>query len=276
MSERRNTTIGFTMSAVLILLMLGSNARSARSEAMYNVTYLAPFQYSVTRGNPSYLSYITDPALLSAFKAGSFDGYTTGFLNNPNSSYQVTTMNDKGMAIGYYVEHPIGSGIELFVTNGGPPTSPGSHITFIPFLHSSDNWGSVNAINESGAVVGSSFKGSAMFSQNIESGNGFIYQNGVMQNLNNLSIPQIPTGTDLANSVHIGDAVAIDSAGRIIAYGFDSQLGGGYDGLGVFLLTPTNLNVPEPSTLIIFGLVGGSLYFKQNATRSRSGNPINT
>ena len=67
MSERRNTTIGFMMSAVLIVLSLGSLTGSARSEAMYNVTYLAPFQYSVTSGTPSYLSYITNPALLRGY-----------------------------------------------------------------------------------------------------------------------------------------------------------------------------------------------------------------
>ena len=263
MSERRNTTIGFMMSAVLILLMLGSNARSARSEAMYNVTYLAPYQYSPDRGSPNYLSYISDLALLSDFKAGSFDRYTTGFLNNPNSSYQVTAMNDKGMAIGYYVMNPIGSGIELFVTNGGAPTSPGSHITFIPFLHSSDNWGSVNAINESGAAVGSSYIGSYAPGQNIVQGNGFIYQDGILQNLNNLIAPQIPSGTDLATTIQIGDAEGIDSAGRIIAYGFDSQHGGGYDGLSVMLLTPTNLNVPEPSTLVFTILVVGGIAGKR-------------
>ena len=74
MSERRNTTIGFTMSAVLILLTLGSNSRSARSEAMYNVTYLAPLEYTPQTAFSTYLSYIKDPSLISDFKAGSFDG----------------------------------------------------------------------------------------------------------------------------------------------------------------------------------------------------------
>ena len=63
-----------------------------------------------------------------------------------------------------------------------------------------------------------------------------------MQDLNAM----IPTSANIT----LVDAVGIDGSGRIVAYGTDSS--GQTD---EFLLTPLEAPVPEPSTLVIFGLV---------------------
>ena len=95
-------------------------------------------------------------------------------------------------------------------------------------------YGFANALNNSNEIVG--------WSQ-IASGaqHAFLYMNGTMQDLN-LMIPA-------SSGVTLIDAVGIDAAGRIVAYGTDAS-----GQTEEYLLTPQIVPAPEPSTLVVFGV----------------------
>ena len=104
-------------------------------------------------------------------------------------------------------------------------------------------------------VVGSSWHDGPLTSGNNNlNNNAFIYQNGVITNLNSL----IPSSAD----IHLVSAMAINDAGQILTEGVDS-----YGDGRVYLLTPDGMpapaapvlfgnETPEPSTLAFVVLVG--------------------
>lgn len=156
-----------------------------------------------------------------------------------------TAINSSGQVAGYS-EDSSGQG-RAFLYSNGQMTNLGT----LPGDTSSSAFG----INSQGIVVGTSWHiGSSL--NNALNNNAFADQNGVMTNLNSL----IPSSLN----IHLQDAVAINDAGQILAYGVDSS------GAGLaYLLTPSDMpapvppvffgtEVPEPSTFA-FGLMLGAV-----------------
>ena len=141
-----------------------------------------------------------------------------------------TGINNSGQVVGYgFITSSATTA--AFLYKDGQMINLGS----LPGLASSAAY----AINSSGVVVGSA--------NNVSPpATAFIYQNGVMTDLNSL----IPSSANF----HLTEAQFINDAGQIVAEGVDAQ--GNYSN---YLLTPSNMpapvppdltgQVPEPSTL---------------------------
>jgi probable HAF family extracellular repeat protein len=132
-------------------------------------------------------------------------------------------------------------------------------------------WSSfATSINNLGQVVGSSTSTEGPIGFRGSNG-GFLYSNGVMQDLNELIAPG--SGWDIIS------ANQINNRGQILALGMNMD-GSKYENL---LLTPTGLPepgnavyptiIPEPSSWIVFGLISVGLAVQQ---RHRRRNPAST
>ena len=121
-------------------------------------------------------------------------------------------------------------------------TSTGTWTTYISVPGDGQNLGTLGgasalaaALNNSNQVVG--------WSQ-IANGaqHAFLYSNGSMQDLNLLD--------PATSGITLGDAVGIDSAGEIVAYGTNAS-----GQMHEYLLTPAEVPVPEPSMLAVMSLI---------------------
>jgi len=169
---------------------------------------------------------------------GTFGGTSSGGTAINNQGQVVGTYGLGYNAAGAYVEHAFLYSNGKMLDLGTLPGSPQSEAT---------------GINDSSQVVGNS-------------GYSFLWQNGTMYNLNNLLKTPLPFS--------IVEVTAINDLGQII--GFNVSNG---DSTG-FLLTPDNLPspgyiapaietpVPEPSTLVFFGLIALVGILRQRARRS--------
>lgn len=266
MSERRNTTIGFMMSAVLILLTFGSSVGTVKATAMFQVQDLGPIDL--------YHADITENLSNSQIQE---------LLKPPNYSqplgngdYSVDGMNSRGQVIGNYAlgpftqqfPVPFGSGDRAFVSyfnQSNLSQFPNATTTFIPFPNLNDMNNSYStAINNNGAVVGMVGVGGMLppgFPRALQGYQGFLYENGTTYFLNDL-LPK-----DFASTVSVTDPIAISDSGMILAYGVDHSGQLGYTGApgpqGYNLLVLTPVQTPEPSTLIIFSLISGSIVIKR-------------
>ena len=282
MSERRNTTIGFTMSAVLILLMLGSIVGSVQAAAMYQVQDLGPIDLY---NSQTFFNLLNNQNLQNFLNPQ----YPLPPLPSQANNYNVLESNSHQEVMGNYAlgpftqqfPVPIGNGDRAFVSyfnQSNLSLFPNATTKFIQFPNLYEmNSSYSTAINNNGTVVGMVGVGGMLppgFPRALQGYQGFIYENGSTYLLNDL-LPK-----NFASMVSVTEPIGLSRSGSILAYGVDHSGQLGYTGApgpqGYNLLVLTPVQIPEPSTLIIFGLVGGSLYFKQNATRSRSGNPINT
>lgn len=106
-----------------------------------------------------------------------------------------------------------------------------------------------NGVNDSGIVVGMS---------DVSSGanHAFVYANGAMSDLNNLTV-------NLPDTFLLKDAFAINSSGDIVGEGYNSSWPSHYE---AFLLTP----VPEPGALALLVAGGaGMLLRKRRGSAAR-------
>ena len=158
-----------------------------------------------------------------------------GTFGGPQGS--VAGINNKGDVIGN-AENAQGAWIGFVSHDGGPLISLGT----LP------GYGNVmpRSINDSGQIVGYAGNGSTA---------AFLYQNGILTNLNSLLSPSV-------SNINLLDAYAINNAGQIVAEGILK----GENSPQLFLLTPDGQPIPpspdpvivatpEPSTLAIFGLM---------------------
>lgn len=153
------------------------------------------------------------------------------FPNSINSSGQVAGYGDDGTTLNDYA----------FVYMNGALQQIGA----LPGESSSRAYG----INDAGQVVGSSSNPEPYIN-----GSAFIYQNGVMTNLNSLIQDSDP-------GLWLVSANGINNSGQIIAEGLDDE---------AYLLTPEPVTAtPEPSTFALFGC-GLLSAFALRRTGSRS------
>ncbi len=172
-----------------------------------------------------------------------YNGQTLVPLGTFGGTYgNAVAINNKGDVVGYATNAE--NALVGFVShNGGPLISLGT----LP--------GGVNvmptSINDSGQIVG--YTGA-------QGTGAFLYQNGVLTNLNSLLSPS-------ASNISLLNAYAINNAGQIVAEGI--LKGSIWAQPQLFLLTPQGqpvpaspdplipsvLSAPEPSTLAIFGLM---------------------
>jgi probable HAF family extracellular repeat protein len=147
-----------------------------------------------------------------------------------------SAVNASGQVVGW-AENPQRDHVGAFLYTSGQMINLGT----LP----GDTSAMALAINSHGTVVGTSFANAAS--------NAFIYQNGVMTDLNAL----IPSTSDF----HLMDGRAVNDAGQILADGQDGR--GTYN---AYLLTPSNMpapvapelygtELPEPSTLVFASLL---------------------
>jgi hypothetical protein len=284
MSERRNKTIGFMMSAVLILLILGSSVGTVKAAAMYQVQDLGPIDLY---NGQTTLNLLTNPDLPFFNNQAQ---YPLPPLPSQASFYNVLVSNSHREVIGNYAlgpftqqfPVPFGSGDRAFVSyfnQSNLSQFPNATTTFIPFPNLNDMNNSYStAINNNGAVVG--MVGSELYSAPIHgfpstlSGyQGFIYENSKTSILDDL-LPK-----DFASTVSVTEPIAISDSGMILAYGVDHSGQLGYTGApgpqGYNLLVLTPVQTPEPSTLIIFSLISGSIVIKRIKRREEHRRPNN-
>jgi probable HAF family extracellular repeat protein len=142
-----------------------------------------------------------------------------------------TAINNAGQVVGGSTN---ASGVEnAFLYSGGAMINLGLSPGFLS--------STADGINSSGEVVGDLTAGSDG-QYNFQSSSGFLWDNGVMYNLNSLIGP---------GSVYaISDAVAINASGQIAADACNTVT----KACGVVLLTPNAAAVPEPSTLFMGGI----------------------
>jgi hypothetical protein len=268
MSERRNTTIGFMMSAVLILLTVGSSVGSVHAAAMYQVQDLGP------------IDLYNQQTMSDLLKNTNFP-----FFNNEpqyplptiqSELYSVVGSNSHAEVIGNYAlgpytqqfPVPFGSGDRAFVSyfnQSNLSLFPNATTKFIPFPNLSEMNNSYStAINNKGAVVGMVGVGGMLppgFPRALQGYQGFLYENGTTYFLNHL-LPK-----DFASTVSVTEPIDISQSGSILAYGVDLSGQLGYTGApgpqGYNLLVLTPVQIPEPSTLIIFSLISGSIVIKR-------------
>lgn len=151
-------------------------------------------------------------------------------------------MNAQGTLAGSSFPTAQGNAHAVVIPAGGTPIDIGT----LP----GDTYATAAGINSHGQVVGFSFK-----QNNSDLYQGFLYQNGVMTNLNSLIA---------ANSGWlIRSALSINDLGQILALGENSS------GNHALLLTPDGLPtppdpvfpempVPEPSTIAVFAFLGAA------------------
>jgi probable HAF family extracellular repeat protein len=185
------------------------------------------------------LNVVTHAFIYAAGKMvdiGGLPGYSFSTASAINSSGQVAgySMNANGSSAAFLYSN--GQMINLGTLSG-------------------DTSSSAMAINSKGAIVGSSdHLGPLTNSSNALNNNAWLYQNGILTNLNSLISPTL--------GIHLMDARAINDAGQIVSYGVDS-----YGDPRVYLLTPPDMlapvdpvlfgnEVPEPSTLAFVMLLG--------------------
>jgi hypothetical protein len=190
---------------------------------------------------------------------GNFGG-PNGYAVAINNKGDLTgaAMNSSGLFIGF-VSH-----------NGGPLVSLGT----LP-----GSWESQPAsINDRGQIVGQALGLTVAIPPGATApiqGGAFLYQNGVLNDLNKLLSPS-------ASNITLFDVFAVNNASQIVAEGFYKNV----PWPQLFLLTPegqpippspTSLiqTVPEPSTLAIFGFafVGGLALVMRNRGSSRQESP---
>ncbi|APW61686.1 HAF repeat-containing PEP-CTERM protein [Paludisphaera borealis] len=165
----------------------------------------------------------------------------------PNASASgAQAMNAQGDVVG--ASAPLGPDPShaVLVPNGGQAIDLGTL--------AGDAYSRANAINDKGEIVGVSFDG-------LLQNRAFLYQNGVMTNLNDL--------IDSGSGWLLREAFALNNRGQILAYA--TQDGGS---VSTLLLTPDGqptppdlvfpeMPVPEPSTLVVFGLAGVGLAYRK-------------
>jgi probable HAF family extracellular repeat protein len=216
---------------------------------------------------------ITDLGTLGAPQSGATAinnlGQVTGNFGNDmgtGGSQAFLYSAGKMINIGGLPGYTFSSGTAINNSGQVAGSSQNADGTAAPFLYSNGhmvNLGTVpgdtsavaEAINSQGVVVGNSWHlGTLTSGSNAPNNNAFIYENGVMTNLNSL----IPSSAD----IHLVDAHAINDSGQILAYGLDS-----YGDGRVYLLTPDGMpaplapvlfgnETPEPSTLAFVVLLG--------------------
>ncbi|HZW32870.1 MAG TPA: DUF3466 family protein [Isosphaeraceae bacterium] len=149
-----------------------------------------------------------------------------------------TAINASGAVVGYSTNSAVAPGVptSAFLYSDGKMTNLGD-------LPGGGNYSVALGINSQGTIIGDS------------NGHAFVYQNGVMTDLNNL----VPTSSGFRLSM----AQYINDAGQIVVQGIDSR-----GVLNEYLLTPTGMpapvapeltgsEIPEPSTLAFAALLGG-------------------
>ncbi len=162
----------------------------------------------------------------------------SGYLNS-----KATAINNSGKIIGYCIVNDIYANssslsAHAFLYKNGAMTDLGSL-----YPQDTGNLCIANDINDAGLIVGKC-------SINTFA-SAFIYEDGVMQNLNPLVDSTSGVTIDYTSGWYLQEATSINSSGEIVGYGL---LNGE---LHAFLLTP----VPEPSCILVlgvsfFGLVG--------------------
>ena len=173
-----------------------------------------------------------------------FNGHTLvplGTFGGPNGN--AIAINNKGDITGEAM-NASGDYVGFVSHNGGPLISLGTLPGGVPV--------SPRSINDSGQIVG--YNGSPGLG-------AFLYQNGVLTNLNALLSPS-------ASNINLVDAYFINNVGQILAKGIVKNPPSAQAQL--FLLTPVGMPlppspdplipvlpsaVPEPSTLALFGLI---------------------
>jgi probable HAF family extracellular repeat protein len=191
-------------------------------------------------GNSSYSYVPTDNQGYDYSKA---TGWTHAFLYNGNSVVDLGTlggnvtfaqaMNAHGDVVGY-------SGTQS-LSNPSDPNQV-NHAFLVPFGGKMIDLGvlpgttqsAALGINDQGQVVGISGTGYLPLgvATNLTSSHAFLYQNGVMTDLNTL----VPI-----SGITLTAALAINNQGQILADGVDSK-----GDLEQFLLTPAGESVPPP------------------------------
>ena len=160
-----------------------------------------------------------------------------------------SSVNSSGETVGWY--HP-------------PSASPGSQNAFLYQDGHVTNLGTLGGpstvalgINDQGQVVGSSQPASYQVKSITDIGShAFLYQNGIMTDLNTLISPSSGWTLQLAR--------AINDNGQILGSGIGPD-----DKTDTFLLTPASEpppvvpQIPEPSTLAFFGLVAAGVVLRR-------------
>jgi probable HAF family extracellular repeat protein len=191
-------------------------------------------------GNTSYSYVPTDSQGYDYSKA---TGWTHAFFYNGSSVVDLGTlggnvtfaqaMNSHGDVVGYSATLPL--------SNASYPDQP-NHAFLVPFGGKMIDLGvlpgttqsAALGINDQGQVVGTSGSGYLPLgvATSLTSAHAFLYQNGVMTDLNTL----VPI-----SGITLTAALAINNQGQILADGVDSK-----GDLEQFLLTPSGESVPPP------------------------------
>ncbi len=182
----------------------------------------------------------SDPHLITGFLPVKYDSHAflgrqdLGTLGGSNSF--ADAINNAGQVTGR-ADTAAGSS-HAFLDTGGKMVDLG----VLPGMQSSEGIG----LNEKGDVVGYSGGHGTLSLYGIDvhlGGHAFLYSNGIMEDLND----RLPATSGLT----LDEAVAINDAGQILAYGH------GADGVEHGLLlspAPVPTPAPEPTTLALLGL----------------------
>jgi hypothetical protein len=230
-------------ATILLGLMMASRADAA--SILYSTTDLGTGYQLQSRASGQVYGVAGLLGVDYAFDKSPVTSINLGPDYFGNGEYQMLSMQNGTYQVGYNNFHSPGVGVFLyptfegaysgwFIRPGGYPPSP------------------VSDINSQGQVVGTSLYASgqtntyAAFSDVNDNAHNVAADTSVKDNLNNY-IATIP-------GVSLTSALKIDDLGRIVAVGDN-----GHD----YLLTPSALGpaatVPEPSTAMMFGVVGSFL-----------------
>jgi hypothetical protein len=242
--------------AMLILLgLLLYSSTNARATALYNVTDLGENAQLQTESN-GHLSGITVDGgdVTYAFQKSPVTLLNEWSpLSNHNSAYRLITMENNGHRVGYERDYSSATGDINYPTfssfSRGWYTRSGSPVLDLNMLGQAVGTSEGILFPSDSPLHGvSTFAGFSDVNGQAHISVGPNYSGGAsrIDNLN-FYIDPIP-------NVYLTSAIKIDDLGRILTVGSDSHN---------YLLTPVELGtaatVPEPTTLMLLGLVGSCL-----------------